>query len=50
MKTYGVSRSTTASSERVWRSGAIRTNWSRWNSGIKAAQVDGRWATALREK
>ena len=41
MKTYGASRSTTASPERVWRVWSDPNNWSRWNSGIKAAQVDG---------
>ncbi|HEX3458787.1 MAG TPA: SRPBCC family protein [Candidatus Baltobacteraceae bacterium] len=40
MKTYGASRSTTASPERVWSVWSDPNNWSRWNSGIKAAQVD----------
>jgi len=41
MRTYGVSRSTTASPERVWAVWSDPNNWSRWNSGIKSAQLDG---------
>jgi uncharacterized protein YndB with AHSA1/START domain len=41
MKTYGVSRSTTASPEKVWSVWRDPNNWSRWNSGIASAQVDG---------
>lgn len=41
MKTYGVSRSTTASPEKVWSVWNDPNNWSRWNSGIASAQVDG---------
>lgn len=41
MKTYGVSRSTTASPIAVWRIWSEPNNWSRWNSGILAAEVDG---------
>lgn len=38
---YGVSRSTTASPATVWRIWSDPNNWSRWNSGIRNAQVDG---------
>jgi uncharacterized protein YndB with AHSA1/START domain len=41
MKTYGVSRTTTASPEKVWSLWRDPNNWSRWNSGIASAQVDG---------
>jgi hypothetical protein len=41
MKTYGVSRSTTASPEKVWSVWCDPNNWNRWNSGISSAQVDG---------
>ncbi len=41
MKTYGVSRSTTAAPEAVWRVWSDPNNWSRWNSGIGSAEVDG---------
>jgi hypothetical protein len=40
MKSYGVSRSTTASPEKVWSVWRDANNWSRWNSGISSAQVD----------
>jgi len=45
MKTYGVSRLTTASPERVWRLWRDPNNWSQWNSGIQTAAVDGPIAT-----
>lgn len=41
MKTYGVSRSTSASPETVWRVWRDPSNWSRWNSGIASAQLNG---------
>ncbi len=41
MKTYGKSRSTTASPERVWSVWSDPNNWSRWNSGIKSAALAG---------
>jgi Polyketide cyclase / dehydrase and lipid transport len=41
MKTYGVSRSTTASPATVWSVWSDPNNWSRWNSGIASARVDG---------
>lgn len=48
MKTYGVSRSTTASPEAVWRVWSDPNNWSRWNSGIGSAEVDGPLANGTR--
>jgi uncharacterized protein YndB with AHSA1/START domain len=50
MKTYGVSRSTTASPEKVWRVWSDPNNWNRWNSGISSAQVDGPIADGTRGK
>lgn len=41
MKTYGVSRSTAASPEAVWRVWSDPNNWNRWNSGIRNAEIDG---------
>ncbi len=41
MKTYGVSRTTTASPERVWSIWSNPNNWNRWNSGIASAQLRG---------
>ena len=41
MKTYGVSRSTVAPPETVWRLWSNPNNWSAWNSGIRSAKVDG---------
>jgi hypothetical protein len=41
MKTYGVSRSTTASPATVWSVWSDPNNWSHWNSGIASARVDG---------
>jgi uncharacterized protein YndB with AHSA1/START domain len=41
MKTYGVSRSTTASPSTVWGMWSDPNNWSHWNSGIQSAEVDG---------
>jgi hypothetical protein len=41
MKTYGVSRSTTASPEKVWSLWRDPNNWSTWNSGIASAHVGG---------
>ena len=50
MKTYGVSRSTAASPERVWSIWSDPNNWSRWNSGIKSAEVEGPIADGTRGK
>lgn len=41
MRTYGVSRKTTASPDRIWLLWRDPGNWSTWNSGIRNAQVDG---------
>jgi len=41
MKSYGKSRTTTASPERVWAVWSDPNNWSAWNSGIKDAHLDG---------
>ena len=41
MTTYGPSRSTTASPERVWSLWSDPNNWSRWNSGIRSAVING---------
>ena len=41
MKTYGPSRTTTASAERVWTFWSNPNNWSRWNSGIRSATING---------
>ena len=41
MKTYGVSRLTSAPPERVWSLWRDPSNWSRWNSGIASAQLSG---------
>jgi uncharacterized protein YndB with AHSA1/START domain len=41
VKTYGTSRTTTASPERVWSLWSDPNNWSRWNSGIRSATING---------
>jgi hypothetical protein len=41
MKTYGVSRSTAARPQAVWKLWSDANNWSEWNSGIRSAKVDG---------
>lgn len=41
MRTYGVSRSTAASPEAVWKLWSDPDNWSTWNSGIKEAKING---------
>jgi uncharacterized protein YndB with AHSA1/START domain len=41
MRTYGVSRSTSASPAAVWSIWCDPGHWSRWNSGILRAEVDG---------
>lgn len=41
MKSYGVSRSTSASPETVWTIWSDPNNWSTWNSGIRSAKVNG---------
>lgn len=41
MRAYGASRLTMASPSSVWRVWADPSNWSGWNSGIAAAEVDG---------
>jgi uncharacterized protein YndB with AHSA1/START domain len=50
MKTYGVSRTTTAPPERVWKLWSNPNNWSRWNSGIASAQLAGPLADGARGK
>ncbi|HEY6327528.1 MAG TPA: SRPBCC family protein [Candidatus Cybelea sp.] len=50
MKTYGVSRSTTAAPDKVWSIWSDPNNWSRWNSGIRSAAVDGPVADGTRGK
>ncbi|MBV8198292.1 MAG: SRPBCC family protein [Candidatus Eremiobacteraeota bacterium] len=50
MKTYGVSRMTAASPDVVWRLWSDSNNWSRWNSGIRDATVDGPIADGVRGK
>jgi hypothetical protein len=50
MKTYGVSRSTSALPATVWRIWSDPNNWSRWNSGIHDAQVQGPIADGTRGK
>jgi uncharacterized protein YndB with AHSA1/START domain len=39
MKTYGVSRLTSASPQVVWSIWSDPNNWSRWNSGIASTEV-----------
>lgn len=41
MKTYGVSRATSACAQTVWSIWHDPNNWSLWNSGIESAHVDG---------
>jgi uncharacterized protein YndB with AHSA1/START domain len=41
VKTYGTSRSTTASPQRVWSVWSEPNNWSRWNTGIRSARING---------
>jgi uncharacterized protein YndB with AHSA1/START domain len=41
MNRYGVSRSTSAAPATVWSIWSDPNNWSRWNSGIRTAEVDG---------
>lgn len=48
MKTYGVSRSTGASPGAIWRLWSNPNNWSRWNSGIRDAQINGPIADGAR--
>ena len=50
MKSYGVSRQTSASPNVVWRVWSDPNNWSTWNSGIKAAKVDGPIANGTKGK
>jgi uncharacterized protein YndB with AHSA1/START domain len=50
MKTYGVSRSTTAAPDKVWSIWSEPSNWSRWNSGIESAETDGPIADGTRGK
>ena len=47
MKSYGVSRSTTASPQTVWRVWSDPDNWSAWNSGIRSAKLDGPLANGV---
>lgn len=48
MKTYGASRSTTASPQAVWRLWSDPGNWSTWNSGIRSAKLDGALANGAK--
>ena len=48
MKAYGVSRSTVASPETVWRVWSDPDNWSTWNSGIRAAKLAGPLANGVK--
>jgi uncharacterized protein YndB with AHSA1/START domain len=41
MKTYGKSRLTSASPERVWAVWSDPNNWTRWNSGIASFDMQG---------
>src|SRR4029079_7939034 len=41
VKTYGRSRSTTASPEQVWKVWSDSNNWNTWNTGIRKAELDG---------
>jgi hypothetical protein len=50
MQTYGVSRATTASPDKVWSVWPDPKSWSRWNSGIASAVVDGPIANGTKEK
>ncbi|MBV9262854.1 MAG: SRPBCC family protein [Candidatus Eremiobacteraeota bacterium] len=50
MKTYGVCRSTTASPATVWQVWSDPNNWSRWNSGIHEAELDGPLANGVHGK
>jgi hypothetical protein len=50
MQTYGVSRATTASPDKVWSVWSDPNNWSRWNSGITSAEVDGPIANGTKGK
>lgn len=50
MKSYGVSRQTSAAPNVVWRVWSDPNNWSTWNSGVKEAKVDGPIANGTRGK
>jgi uncharacterized protein YndB with AHSA1/START domain len=50
MKTYGVSRTTFAPPERVWKLWSNPNNWNRWNSGIASAQLEGLLQNGARGK
>jgi uncharacterized protein YndB with AHSA1/START domain len=48
MKSYGVSRSTAAPPETVWKLWSDPGNWSTWNSGIRSAKIDGPLANGVK--
>jgi uncharacterized protein YndB with AHSA1/START domain len=48
MKTYGASRTTSASPATVWKVWSNPNNWSSWNSDIREARVDGPLADGMR--
>jgi carbon monoxide dehydrogenase subunit G len=50
MKTYGVSRTTSAAPDKVWSLWRDPSNWMRWNSGIQSAQVAGPIANGTKGK
>lgn len=50
MQAYGVSRATTASPEKVWLVWSDPNHWSRWNSGIASAELDGPIANGAKGK
>lgn len=47
MKSYGTSRATSASPERIWLLWSDPNNWNKWNSGIRACWSDGPLASGV---